>query len=275
MARQTDKNLDFSVYVKKTQKLYGLEEQKITQGLKQQPHIELLDQVETIEQFACWVYQLLFYNCVSESWQAIHGAVTNPMRDKLEAGLINKSFYNQAWLTAIFFQRAWELLQISYHDCIQPELERLGLGSRNITPFEYFGWIVCHDSRTGFNNCLKTFYNFQPRKHSRACRRAVEALAEGKPLPGTKDDLNPAICLMLSVCQKKATNRNPAIKSSFEAFKVAAIDLYDFLAKYYAHAPSHRWVNGHYERGTQASTYKPLTKVHNLTKIQIDSRILL
>lgn len=256
-------------------KPYGPEEQKITQGLEQQPDVELLDQIETIEQFACWVYRRLFYDCVKESWQAIHGVVTDPMRGKLEVGLIDKSFYNQAWLTAIFFQRAWELLQISYHDCIQPDLERLGLGSRNITPFEYFGWIVCHDSRTGFNNCLKPFYNFQPRKHSRVCRQAVYALSEGKPLPGTKDNLNPAICLMLSVCKKKATNRNLAIKVSFEAFKVAAIDLYDFLAKYYAHAPSHRWVNGHYERAAQSGVYKPLTKLHNSTKIQIDSRILL
>lgn len=256
-------------------KPYGLEEQKITQGLKQQPDIELLDQAETIEQFACWVYQHLFYSCVSESWQAIHGAVTDPMRDKLENGLIDKPLSDRASLTAVLFQRAWELIQISYHDYIHPELVRLDLAKRLPTPFEYFGWIVCHDSRAGFNNCLKPFYNFQPRKHSRACRLAVKALAEGKPLPRNIDDLNPAICLLLIITQKKATNRNRSIKSAYEAFKIAAIDLYDFLAKYYAHAPSHRWVKGHYERGVQGGIYKPLTKLHNSTKIQIDSRILL
>lgn len=197
------------------------------------------------------------------------------MRDKLELGLIDKPLYNRAWLTALFFQRAWELIQISYHDCIYPELERLGLGDRSIDPFQYFGWMVVHDSNKGFNECFEPIYTFQPRKHSRACRLAVIALAEGKPLPGTKDDLNPAICLMLSVCKKKATNRNPAIKSSFEAFKVAAIELYDFLAKDYAHAHSYRWLNGHYERAAQGRIYEPLTKLHRQTKIQVGSRILL
>ncbi len=80
---------------------------------------------------------------------------------------------------------------------------------------------------------------------------------------------------MLVVCQKKANDRNPLINSAFKAFKVAAIEVFDYCAKYYWDAPSHQWNKGHYERGSKDGTYKPLTKLHKSTQIQIGSRILL
>jgi hypothetical protein len=238
---------------------YGLEEQKIVQGLKQRPDIGLLSCINTLEQLAAWLYSKLFYVCVAESWQAIHGTTIDPGHELLKAGLIEEPLRDRASLTAVFYQRAWELIVVSYPSCLQPELVRLGLNDRLPEPFEYFGWIVCHDSDYGFKKCLKPFYNFQARKHSRACRLVIKALAEDKPLPGSMDDLNPAVCLLLVVTKKKATTRNRRIKSAYEAFKAAAIELYNCEAEYYWDTPSHQWINGHYERGSkEGGTYKRL-----------------
>lgn len=256
-------------------KSYGLNEKKIAQGLKQQPDLELLDKVETIEQFAAWVYQHLFYHCVSQTWQAIHGAATDPMRDELKAGVIDKHLYDQAWLTALFLQRLWELIQISFHCCIHPELKRLGADDSIQTPFDLFGWIICYESNNNFSCCLKPFYTFQARKQSQVYRAAVKALSEGAPLPKGDDEPNPGICLILRVCEAKATRNEPVLMASFKAFKTAAIDLYDYNAKQCWHMPSYRWNKGHYERGNKNGKYQPLTKLNNRTKILFGSRILL
>lgn len=240
---------------------YGLEEQKIAQGLKQQPDVELLYRVKTLEQFACWLYKRLFYECISESWQLLYKVVvSSTMRDLLEAGLIDETFYNHAGLTALFLQRTWELVVFSFDDCIRPELVRLGVSDRIQTPFDFFGQIVCYESYTGFSRCLKPFYNFQARKQSKIYRAAVNALADGKPLPAVEDSPNPGINLLLTVCEPKATSNNPVLKSSFKAFKAALIDLYDYSAKYCWHTRSFQWNKGHYERGNKNGIYQPLNK---------------
>jgi hypothetical protein len=243
-------------------KPYGLEEDKITQGLRQQPDIEFLYCVDTIEQQACWVYQHCYYHCVAEHWRVIHGAgVDYHMRAMLEEGLMEEHVYEGAGLAAIFYQRTWELIQYSFNDRIHPELVRYKLDDRIQTPFDFFGWLIVYDARAGFSRCLKSLYTFRAREHAKLYRAAINAVSEGKPLPkGPKGEPepNPALCLMLTVCKAKAARKNPLLEPTYRAFKQALIDVYDFQARRCWDAPSYQWVGGRYGRGNKDGTYKRL-----------------
>lgn len=249
-------------------------EQKITQGLQEQPAIELLYKIDTFEQLAAeWVCQRLFYNCVSEHWKAIYGATKDPLRKALDSGIVTEKDSERACLTAIYLWRLWELIQVSFYEHLQPELVKQGLADFYPNAFELFGAVVVYESRSSFSKCLEPLFTFDARKRSRVFRQAVKALAEGKPLP--EEDANPFVCWIINICQPKATNRNKVLRSAFTAFKADAIELFDFSAKDCWHAPNYRWNNGHYERGRPGGTYQPLKKLHKNTQFQLNERILL
>jgi hypothetical protein len=231
--------------------------------LKQQPGIDLLHCTGTIEQQACWIYQNCFYRSVAEHWRVLHG--TNKdycMRDMVEKGLIEEHLYEGAGLVAIFYQRAWALIQYSFNDRIHPELICCGLGDRIQTPFDFFWQLIVHDAYAGFSVCLKSLYTFRAREHAKLYRAAINAISEGKPLPkGPKGEPkpNPALCLMLTACKAKAARKNPLLEPTYTAFKQALIDVYDFQARRCWDAPSVQWIGGRYGRGHKNGTYKLLT----------------
>ena len=241
---------------------YGLDEQKIAQGLQEQPDVELLYCVDTIEQQCCWVYHNCFYHCIAEHWQVIHGAsVDYRMRAMVEEGLLEEYIYELAGLVAIFYQRTWELIQYSFSSRIHPVLVRCKLDDRIQTPFNFFGQLVVYDAQTGFSKCLKSLYTFRAREHAKLYRAAINAISEGKPLPkGSKGEPepNPALCLMLTVCKAKAARKNPLLEPTYRAFKQALIDVYAFQSEHCWHAPSYQWVNGRYQRSGQGGIYNNL-----------------
>lgn len=253
---------------------YGLMEQKIAQVLREQPDPRLLDEIYTIEQFACWVSNYCFYNCVSDVWEANYKHATASKCDELlELGLIDRDFKEGVWYAARYLQRLWELIQVSFCDCIRPELARRRAANFFQDPFNFFAYLVYEEARIGFSSCLHPFLTVQARKESKLYRKVANAIGDGK-LPSEVDsEANPLVCLVLDVCGKATKNR--PIETALRDFRQAAIDLHHEGAKRWWHKRSYRWNNGHYERGNKDSTYKPLTKLNNRTKIILNDRILL
>lgn len=242
---------------------------KIARLFAQLPPEFLLSQALTYDQIEHWQSLHRFYSALSSCWKALHQGSDDPLTQALSSGEIDRTDYDYIWLTVNYYQRLWELVQISF-PIVKPELERI-LGRSPKTALEIFEWILRDSSIERFSVCLEPYVELSARKSSKAYGLAAkicsgEKLSESEQKQSQQwirpDKLNqvvnchPVLQITLATCLNKVSQRKTILMVRLEAYVAATCSLNKQSEKLFRHAPSYAWKNGNRGNGDKDGVYK-------------------
>jgi len=228
-------------------------EKNIAQFLETLPLETLLALTETEEQIQHWLLHRNFQIWVSQCWSALHEGKDDPLHIQLQSGDIDAMTYNRVWLTVDYYEKLWELIQISF--CyVKAEFERLELASQPKSALELFLEIVKRRANAAFSVCLG-YNEVSAPKFVKECQLISRGYkGEVSPLKckqlhkkqkqedakGIKNLMN----FTLAICHRKATKSRPALKAKLEAFYTAMLRFNDNEATVRRKVGSFAWKNG-------------------------------
>ena len=247
---------------KDSKKKYSAIERKITRCLADLPPGLLVALIKTKDQMDYWIALKHHYANVSKCWEALHSGRNDPLDPLLKSGEINKNDYDHVWLTVDFYERMWELIQISFR-FVKPELKRLELECAPESAAELFGALLFDAAVAEFTPCLNGYVELPARKPPEEYRMASKLRKGEILLPheitrlyslGEKQHL--LTIVLFATCNKKATNRQPVLKARLEAVYTALFNLSDKKAALRREGGSIAWKDGNLGRGDKDGTYK-------------------
>jgi len=241
---------------------YSAVEKKIARVLNNLPTESLGALIKTEDQLINWLAHRKFRIFAAQCWRALHKGDEDPLRALLESREIDRSTYEHVWLTVDFYERLWELVQVSFY-YVQPELENYGLSFLSKSAAALFSFIVLFEANADFFVCLKPYHECSSGKQTKNQRLAKKVLkGEAKPhelrqLKGLNDknEFNLPLFITLAISQEKATRKEPVLKAKLEAFNVALFKLSDCEATACRKAGSFAWNKGEMIRAKRGGSY--------------------
>ena len=226
--------------------------------LAELPPVHLLALIETIDQLQHWKQDREFNGYISECWAARLNERDDPLWPRLKSGELDRNFYNQIWLTVDYYQRLWELIQCSFHH-IRPELTRLGLGDYPSSAYDLFWCVIFENINKQFRTCLEPYREFSAKKMVQE-HQLLKKAREGKAtkierqraaLLKERKLQNLLLFIVVSICKKKARERERVVKAKLEDFYTALSRLCDAEATRRRNLGSFAWKNGKLIRGSK------------------------
>lgn len=233
-------------------------EKEIALFLAMLPPESLLALIETTDQLQHWKQSRFFNTCISECWKARLNGRDDPLWPRLKSGELDRDFYNQIWLTVDYYQRLWELIQISFHH-IRPELTRFELGDWPSSAYDLFCGVICENARNNFCRCLEPYCEFSAKKMVQK-HQLLKKVREGKATKiqrqralelKEQEPQNLLLFIVVSICKKKATGRQRVVKAKLQDFYTALSRLCDCEATRRRNLGSFAWKNGKLMRGSK------------------------
>jgi hypothetical protein len=251
------------------EKEYSVVEKKITKLLVQLPPKFLQTLAVTESQAEHWFSLNRFYSTLSECWQASHQGKNDPLISLLKSGEIDKTSYDYIWITHDYYQRLWELVQLSF-EYVKPELKRL-LSYEPKTAYEVFERILHNSSEERFRVCLEPYIELSARKSVEKYKLAAK-ICSGKKLESSEEKevqrllkpallqqsfiCHPVLAVTLLTCFKKEGKRTTILKIRLKAYITATENLNQQLARLNNHMPSYAWKDGKRGEGQKGGNYK-------------------
>lgn len=239
-------------------------EKKIAKLLAQLPTEDLLTLAETIDQVRHWMDNRFFRVLISQCWSARHEGRNDPLYPMLKSGEISRDVYNRVWLTVDFYQRLWELTQISFHH-VRPALTQLGLSKEKASSaYELFAGAIRESANNTFSICLKPYHEVSTTKsvkHHKLLKKVSERDAtpiEQKLLQSFRNQGKPQhilISLILAICKRKATSREKVLKAKLDDCFTALDRLADSEMTVCRNGGSFAWNKGELIGGKIGGSY--------------------
>lgn len=226
-------------------------EKKIAVALAMLPSEDLLKWTKTEEQITCWLSNRFFNSYISACWSALHSGKDDPLQPLLKSGLIEKTLYNQVWLTTYFFESLWELVQVGFCH-IRPALTELGIGKVPRSAYEMFTFAVWEVGEERFSVCLKPYHTVSAGKYIKQ-HKLLNKAENGKLTPNKQKELESwikqdlqfsAISLILGISKKKATSSEKVLKAKLDDCLTAIDRLAACEVSQMRRSRSFAWKNG-------------------------------
>lgn len=241
---------------KDSKKKYRAVERKITRLLETLPPDVLVALIKTKDQIDYWTVLRHHYADVAKCWEALHSGRNDPLAPLLKSGEISKNTYDHLWLTVDFYERLWELIQISF--CfVKPELERLGLEYVPESACELFSLFLFDAASSEFTLCL-SYVELSARKPGEEYQLASKLRRGQALLPHEIVRLNslsekqhPIMMILFATCHKKASRRQPVLKARLEAAYTALFNLSNKQLALRRKGGSFAWKDGELFEGSR------------------------
>jgi hypothetical protein len=233
-------------------------EKKIAKLLAQLPPEFLLVLAKTSDQKEHWSNLRNFYGLLSCCWQAMHSGKDDPLAPLLKLGEISKAEYDYVWLTVDWYERLWELVQISFR-YVRPELEQLKICEIPKSAYELLELILAEFATEQFDTSQKQYLYLPGRQLPEFQALAVKVFKGEELCPHeekrlqlllTKDwnekafKVNPVFVVTMAVCHKKAGGRQSIFKARLDAYHTAMFNVLIQEKRLHWQTGSHAWDKG-------------------------------
>lgn len=243
---------------------------KIRRLLAKLPDDKYRERNLTRDQLHLWITHRSIQELIAKCWEALHKGLDNPLTALLDAEPKWQTTYELCWLSALYYQRLWELILLSEAD-LRRIAGQLELSYPFNSALELFEHIVQKKINADFEVCLQPYKEISSPKYEAKLRRAAKTLERGVStvsgqrkkdvqLNGIVNDLRPRwkdhywAMYTWCLCDFLAQSRSD-IRLAVKGCDAVAVEMAKLKANGLHHTQSIAWKNGQRGFGQKGGSY--------------------